>query len=206
MFDTLNRVASRGVCLGVAAALSAPAFAADHTEAPGATADPAADIADFYAWNTDDGKIVAAITVGGLGPSEGGAIFDADVLYGVHIDQNFDNVPDLDVWLRFGQSSDGDWGVQVSGLPGGDPVVEGPVEAVIDAGGDLRVYAGLRDDPFFFDQAGFLATLDTQTVAFDNTRDSVARLSVTAMVIEMAAGSVLGDQHDVQIWTTSSRK
>ena len=42
-------------------------YAADHAEAPGSGADPAADIADFYAWHTDEGKLVIAVTFAGLG-------------------------------------------------------------------------------------------------------------------------------------------
>jgi hypothetical protein len=181
------------------------AFAADHAEAPGAQADPAADLADFYAWNTDDGKIVGIVTVGGLGPSEGGALYDTDLLYGIHIDNTYEGESDVDVWIRFGQTEDGAYGVQVLNLPGGEPVVEGAVETLLDGGNDLRVWAGLRDDPFFFDQQGFLETLDTGTIAFSSKRDSVAGLSVTAIVVEMAAGSLANDNHDLSIWATTAR-
>ena len=52
------------VGLGAVALLLADdgVHAADHAEAPGAGADPAADIADFYAWRTENDTLVAAVT------------------------------------------------------------------------------------------------------------------------------------------------
>ena len=112
--------------------LAAPAVAADHAEAPIAGADPAADIADLYAWH-DGGSIHAVLTFAPLTVAGGNATWDADVLYGIHIDNDDDFIADHDVWIRFGTDSGGAWGMQVLGLPGADPTVEGPVETEIDA-------------------------------------------------------------------------
>ena len=196
-------------CALVAAAgalLALPALAADHAEAPGTQADPAADIDDLYAWHTSAGKIVAVMTFAGPADAGLGAVYDADVLYGIHIDSDGDNESDTDVWVRFGEASDGSWGVQVSGLPGGDDVVEGPVEENLDAGGGLKVFAGLREDPFFFDFTGFLDTVTTGTVAFDSTRDAFAGKNVTAIVVEMDTATVTGSEHNIQLWATTGRK
>ena len=89
-----------------------PAFAADHAEAPGTQADPAADIADLYAWHSDSGTVTFVLTFAGLTPAGGDATYDPDAIYQIHIDNNADNMPDHTISFRFGQSDDGAWGVQ----------------------------------------------------------------------------------------------
>ena len=198
----------------LAATLPCAALAADHVEAPSASADPAADIADFYAWHTADGRIEAIITFAGAGSSADGGVYDADVLYGIHIDNTGDSVADHDIWIRFGQDGAGNWGVQVEGLPGADAeVVSGPVETVIPAGEHLNIWAGQAEDPFFFDLEGYQAVLASGSLfdkggalAFDSTRDFFAGLNVTAIAVEMDAESVVDAFNQVQIWATTSRK
>jgi hypothetical protein len=185
--------------------LPTAAMAADHAEAPGSSADPAADITDFYAWNTADGKIVAVLDYSPLMAIGDADVYDADVLYTVHVDNDGDNVSDVDVLVRFGQKSDGSWGVQVADLPGGSAVVSGAVDTVIDAGGGLSVYAGLRDDPFFFDFQGFLDTLSTAAIAFTGT-DTFAGYNVMSIVVEMDAATAAGSATSVQLWATTARK
>jgi hypothetical protein len=107
--------------------------------------------------------------------------------------------------VRFGQDKDsGEWGVQVTGLPGGDSVASGPVETVFEAGGGLQVYAGLRDDPFFFDLQGYLDTLSTGTLSFTAT-DFFTGLNVTAIVLEIKASTVAEDSEEIQVWATTGR-
>lgn len=191
---------------GAISALAPAAWAADHLEAPGTQADAAADIDDVYAWHTSSGHLVAVITFGGpLAPGDA-APYDADTIYQVHIDSNGDNRPDKDITVRFGQASDGSWGVQVSDLPGGDAVVTGAVDTNIDAGGGLMVFAGVRDDPFFFDLTGFQSTLSTGTLGFDSSRDFFAGKNTTAIVLEMDTGAATGSSHTIQLWATTGRK
>ena len=184
---------------------SGSALAADHAEAPGAAADPAADIADLYAWHTTDGKVVAVLTFAGLTAAGGSATYDEDVLYTLHIDNDADNNPDIDVLVRFGKNGAGDWGVQVENLPGTTAAVSGAVETTLTAEGQ-SVFAGLRDDPFFFDLTGFEATLATGDLSFDNTRDSLAGTNVTAVVVTMDAALATGADNTLAIWATSARK
>lgn len=172
-----------------------PALAADHVEAPGTIADPAADINDFFAWS-EAGSLNLIISFAPL-LAPGAIAYDRDVLYQVHIDSNGDQIADQTIDVRFGQNSSAVWGVQVSGL-GGAPIV-GPVGSVTSSGSN-SVYAGLTDDPFFFDLQGFQQTLATGTVAFDSTRDSFAGANVHAIAIQTAA-----PQGPVSIWATTSR-
>lgn len=188
----------------MALGLTGTALAADHGEAPAAAADPAADLADFYAWHTASGTIVAVITVQPLAASGDDAMYDADVLYGVHIDTNLDESPDTDIWVRFGQDGDGNWGVQAEGLPGASGSVSGAVETVLEDGG-AKVWAGMRDDPFFFDAVGYGDTLATGSVAFTGD-DFFAGLNALAIVLEFDTATTVGDAHQIQTWATTGRK
>jgi hypothetical protein len=180
--------------------------AADHNEAPGTMADNAADLADHYLWHAD-GKLVAVMTFAGLAEAGAPATYDLDVLYTFHIDNNADNVSDIDIDCRFGTNSAMDeWGVQCMNIPGAAAPVEGLVDTNIDGGNGIMVYAGSREDPFFFDLDGYKATLMSGTVMFDSSHDSFAGLNVTAIVIEMDAAMAAGDGTTLQTWITTGRK
>lgn len=198
--------------IGLLALLSLPvlyALAADHAEAPGTRADVEADIADVYAW-IDGGKLITITTfaggpVAGL-PSAQPTSFDPRVLYTVHIDNDGDNLSDIDVNTRFGQNPGGVWGVQVENLPGARrPTVFGPAGHAFGAGGNLKVYTGLRDDPFFFDLQGFRETLMTETLSFDSSRDSFAGLNVKAIVLEMSLAAASNGSDTIQVWASTGR-
>lgn len=182
--------------------------AADHNEAPGTMADNAADLADFYMWHNDEGKLVVAMTFAGLAEAGADPTYDLDVLYGFHIDNNADNVSDIDIWCRFGTNGAMDeWGVQCLNVPGSAGPVEGPVDTNIDGGGGIMVYAGPREDPFFFDLDGFNATLTEGMLLFSPDNDTFAGLNVTSIVVEMDAAMAVGDGSTaLQAWITTGRK
>lgn len=192
---------------------SRPADAADHNDPPsrvtGASADRAADIADVFAWHTDDGKTVIALTF--AGPNEPAAdqagMFDRDVLYTIHIDTDDDREADHDIRARFGVSPSGNWGVQLEGVPGADGTQAGAVEYVNRiAGSQGFFWAGLREDPFFFDLEGFRNTVSTGTLAFDNTRDFFAGKNSSAIVIELETADInAGADNTFSVWATTAR-
>lgn len=194
-----------GLAIASLSVLSSASHAADHADAPATKDDHAADITDLYAWH-DASKINVILGFAGLSEAGVPAEYDAGVLYQIHIDNTGDLVSDYDVLVRFGQSSTGEWGVKVEDLPGiADPII-GPVETVIEAGIGLRVYAGLRDDPFFFDLDGFKETLAEGTLSFDNTRDSFAGTNVTAIALEMSRDALTSDKGVLSIWASTGRK
>ena len=100
--------------------------------------------------------------------------------------------------------SEGGSGIQVINLPGAGAAVSGPVEQVIPVAGG-QIYAGLRDDPFFFDLEGFTDTVTTGVLSFDSTRDSLAGTNVTSIVLEMDLGAATKGSESLQIWATSNR-
>ena len=183
--------------------------AADHTEAPGTQANLAGDIDDFYAWHVpNQNKLVAVITYDGLKApgSVPGATFLDDLIYTVHIDNNGDNVSDIQVHTRFGEDSEGRWGMRVENLPGSPEMVDGPVESINYAEEGRYVFAGLRDDPFFFDFEGFGTTASTGSIAFDSTRDSFAGTNVSAIVLEMNLTAALDGGDSLQLWATTGTR
>lgn len=180
--------------------------AADHLDAPKSKANLAADITDVYAWHTGDGKIVAVLNFAGFNEIGAPAKFSKDVLYVIHVDNDGDNVSDFDTLIRFGQDAASNWGVQVSDLPGGDAVVVGPVGTTIDAGLGLRVWAGLRDDPFFFDLDGFGKTLMTGTLSFDPTHDTFAKTNVSSIIVEMSTDALQGQGTSFRLWASTRVK
>ncbi|MCA9708617.1 MAG: DUF4331 family protein [Myxococcales bacterium] len=122
------------------------------------------------------------------------------------MDNDGDNEADQTVWVRFGQSPSGAWGVEFEGIPGGSAEVIGPVNTELDAGLGLRAFAGVRDDPFFFDLDGFQATRATGTLSFDPERDSFAATNVTMIVVEMSIDGVAAGSDTLALWATTGRK
>lgn len=173
--------------------------AADHQEAPGAQAELAADIGDYYAWH-DASTLNMVLTFGTLAAPGTPASYNSDILYTLHFDTTADNVSDVQVHARFAQDTDGAWGLQVTGI--GDTPITGAVETEITAGA-VSAYAGLKDDPFFFDLEGFNATVNTGTISFDPTRDSVAGLNVTSIVLQAPLSAVVGNATAFQTWATT---
>jgi len=204
MSKSMKQRALAAVAIGIGVTLSYAAIAADHGEAPGTMADPTADITDVYAWSTEEGKLVAAIGFGSTIGTSQSVGYDKNLLYGIHLDTDMDNVPDTDIWIRFGQDQNGEWGVQVQGVPGAQMPIVGPIESVVESGDEIKVFAGLRDDPFFFDIAGFTDTLSTGTLSFDGSRDGFAGNNIGAIVVEMNADTAVPNG-TAQIWATSAR-
>jgi len=207
MARTLGRIGlgAGGIAIAALPLFSTLSHAADHADAPATLADHPADITTLHAWH-DDAKITVVLGFAGLAEAGVEADYDAGVLYTIHVDNDGDQIANYEVLVRFGQSPAGEWGVRVEHLPGiADPIV-GPVETVIEAGLGLRVFAGLRDDPFFLDRDGFGQMLDDGTLAFDSTRDSFATTNVTAIALEMSRDALMGPKGQLAIWATTGRK
>jgi Domain of unknown function (DUF4331) len=232
MTRTRKLATKLGAALLVAAALplGSQVNAADHRDGSQATDDPLADLTDLYAWHTGRGTIVVVLGFNGVQDAGSAATYDSETLYSVHIDNtgdpvnramgmagDNDNEADVSIQVKFGQNALEEWGVQVENLPGSDGTFNGPVETEIDGGGGSRAYAGVFEDPFFFDLEGFQMTAanlvddaDPEDLAFDSTRDFFAGTNINAVVLEFdAAAAIGGDTPNeaswIQIWATSGR-
>ena len=196
------------VALALVALFGLTSRASDHEDSPLAAADPAADLADLYAWHSAvSNSLTAIITFDGfnLPAADQSGTYDSDVLYTLHIDNTDDEIADIEVNIRFGQNDADEWGVQVENLPGAPGTVVGPVEQVIGGGSGTQVYAGLRDDPFFFDSEGLAASLDTGGLGFDDDRDGFAGRNATAIALRMGLSQALDGSDELSIWATSAR-
>lgn len=150
--------------LGIAVlAVSIPALAADHVDSPAAIAEPTADITDVYAWMSEDAEMLNVIV--DVAPFAGDAAeFSTATQYAVHIGGSMaygeESTPHMLVCQFYTEHAIECWlgDTYVAGDPR-DP------EGIMSEDGGLRVFAGLRDDPFFFELSGFRATVEAVVAA-----------------------------------------
>ncbi len=185
-------------------------FASDHDEAPLVKEDAAQDITDLYVFGSEGDTTTIIVCWAGFNDSrpqpDAEGVYDPDALYTLWIDNNADNEADINIYWRYGQNGAGDYGVRWEGVPGADDLVSGPVEEVFAVGKGARAWSGHADDPFFFDAQGYLETLATGNLMFDNTRDFLAGLNVTAAAIEIDTALIQDGDSRMQFWVTASRK
>ncbi len=179
-----------------AVALSALALiAADHADAPSLASLRPSDLNDVYAWHTAS-TVVMAVTFGGPGMPADDNTYSRDVLYTLNIDTNNDNTANFRIRFQFGQNTAGAWGVRFHDVPGAAATFTGPINTVHDLGSSIKAFAGLRDDPFFFDLQGFNESVAMSTLRFVNTRDFFAGRNTKCAVFEIPratfASSTLG--------------
>ncbi|MEP7123481.1 MAG: DUF4331 family protein [Byssovorax sp.] len=134
------------------------ALAADHIDAPGAIADPSADITDLYSW-TDQGNVVFVLNVTPLAAA--GAKFSDKVQYVIHTESSAKfGAPGekSDIIVTFDAAQKASVWVGDKGYVAGDASA---TTGLSSADGHIKVFAGMRDDPFFFNLAGFQDTVKT---------------------------------------------
>ena len=152
-------VKALGLSALAVALFAAPlALAADHQDGPAATAEPAADITDVFAWMSPDASMVNLVMdvfpFAGATPQFSNAVqyvfhtssrasFGAAVGGTVNVICTFDTAQNISCWA-------------------GDEYVTGNASStsgLSSASGKLKVFAGMRNDPFFFNLDGFKATV-----------------------------------------------
>ncbi len=188
------------------------ALSADHLDPPART-DPAvdstpdtpADIADVYAWSDATNAYFAVSFAGPQAPGVP-AFYDRDVLYTLNISTAAPATSsEVNVTFRFGGATNGTGsGISVENLPGVAGPIVGPVESLLTRDG-VRVYAGLRDDPFFFDLQGFRDTRSSGTLMFNNTRNFFAGKNDTVVVFEIPKTRLGGNSNAIDVWSTTAR-
>jgi hypothetical protein len=148
----------RGALVLVAVTTASVAIGADHLDSPAATMDPAADITDLYTW-VDGSNVVFALNVSPLAVA--GAQFSDKVQYVVHTESSAAfGMPGtkVDIICTF------DADQKISCWVGDKDYVTGSAsstEGLKSDSGKFKVFAGLRDDPFFFNLEGFKDTAGT---------------------------------------------
>ena len=209
-------VAAALVAVGVRHRLGA----ADHRDSMTTENDQAVDIADVYSFvsPSNPANVVFGMTVPGLVPPSETRFFDPNALYQFKIDTDGDAVEDLVIQV-FATGTGTDQRVHFRGpavppamgavnmlLPGEDAVTvqfSGADQARVETGGGLTVFAGLRDDPFFFDLARVREIVGGQETSFRNPGiDTFAGTNALAIVVELPR-SMLANQFGV--WGTTNR-
>jgi uncharacterized protein DUF4331 len=172
--------------LGAALALSVPVIApaADHLDSPTARTnrEPTADITDLYAWMTSDATRLNLIMDVGADAQPGDTFSDA-VVYQFAVSSAATYGAPQESTLVTCKFIDG---VNIECWAGDDYVVGDPSDprGIVSDNGGLRVYAGLRDDPFFLEYTGFnnavtaaVAAVAAGDVEFDPAKDGCPSLT-----------------------------
>jgi hypothetical protein len=170
--------------------------------------DTAADIGDLYAWHSGtgaDAKLTAIVTFDSKkAPAAGQKITcDGDVLYRIHLESG---ATTFAVEARLGEDDAGNCFVQIKNAPGApaSAVIEGPTGRPFTRKG-VKVFAGLVDDPFFFDQVGYVQSLTDNQIRMTNDRDDFAGKNASAIAIEVPLSAVSSGGASIRVYATSAR-
>ena len=203
-------------------------FAADHIDAPAVTGAGSAslsnDITDVYAFQSpaDNSKMVFVLnTQGLLSPAATAtAKFGSNVMYEINIDNTGDKVEDLVLQCLVQNGTMRVYGPVAPATTGTSSTVvtTGPsTEVAVTAYGaatpnfgmnsnGIRVFAGPRDDPFFFDLVRFKAIIAGTAASFNNPgSDTFAGTNIMSMVVEVPK-SLLGSASTLNVWAETKSK
>jgi hypothetical protein len=175
-------------------AVAVPSQAADHLDAPAVKKDGRLDINDVYVFHPgapgsqDLSRTVLAMTVNPAAGVISGQTFSDKVRYEFLIDMDGDARQDETIIVTFGKRrSDGRQTLRVRTLIGERTffIAKGFTDETIEGRFGVRVWAGLRDDPFFFDLNSFN---DGATFCQAGDSDFFQGLNVSAIVIDLPTG------------------
>lgn len=207
--------------LATIAAAAGIVWAADHIDAP-AVASTSSDITDYYAFQSPedaDNLVFVANLQGLLDPAAtASAKFDEGVMVEFNIDNTGDTVEDLVIQATFkdgkvqvyGPVAPAETGL-ASRVETGSGLVETEITqynepAMIGTGKGMKVFAGPRDDPFFFDFAQYSEIIAGNASSFNNPgADTFAGTNVLSLVVEVPK-SMLGTAATLNTWVESKRK
>jgi hypothetical protein len=208
------------VLLAVATGIGGVLLASDHIDAP-AVKTHSTDITDLYAFNGADTNTVVFVanTQGLLSPAATATVsFDPNTLIQVNIDNNGDHVEDLVIQALYSNGTMNFYGPVKPSITGLRSKLEGDITAsvgvtaygtapVIASGANgMKVFAGPRDDPFFFDLDQYHAIIAGTATGFNNPgKDAFAGTNVLSVVVEVPK-SLLGSTGTLNVWLTTKKK
>lgn len=202
-------------------------YAADHIDAPGVTGQTT-DITDLYVFrspvNTNNLVFVADIQ-GLMSPAATAtAKFDENNIIEFNIDNTGDMVEDLVIQSKYDAATNkmyvfGPVAPSATGLTSklqGNPTAEvtvtpytsaTPVIATGSTG--IQVFAGPRDDPFYFDLTQFNKIITGMATSFNNPgTDAVAGTNVMSVVLEVPKSLVgnIAATNTINVWLKTKKK
>lgn len=203
--------------------------AADHAESTSVATDPGADLGDTFAFldPNDNSKVVLAMTFEGfIVPSEmlNLGFFAPDILYRFEIENNGDAIPDQFIDVTFSPQTARNVpqtasvtmsrrkGIRfppffarfnapttVPNLTAAGP----PFVATTDPISGISFFAGLTDDPFYFDIVAFGRFISSVTAGspdptrLQRSRDSFAGYNIHTIALEIPAYMLRGSADNV---------
>ncbi len=221
--------------------LLAKAKGSDHADTPEIAASPGADLTDVYVFPspTNPSNVVLAMNVHPLIMRGAGSSvsFDPNVLYQFKIDNTGDNVEDLVVQASF-QGTGSSQKVYIAGpvkpsMTGAKSTLLSPftttgtINATFSPAAGMKVFAGAREDSFFFDLDQFFTILPDRaypltgvSVPDPNTPKAgswrapgVAKdflssngYNVLSVVVELPKSQLIGSgDGKIHVWCTTSK-
>ena len=210
---------------GLVGGVALLARSADHQDSPAIASDAAADVNDVYAFlsPTNSNNLVLVMTVYPFIPPTEAATtyFSQDVLYQFKIDTNGDAIEDLVVQAQFdapgpdqrftvfGPARPAALGTLRNTVLEDAASVGGRISTgaapQIASGNGMTAFAGVREDPFFFDAEQLGAIFGGTASGFRNPGiDTFAGMNTLALVVELPV-TMLGGVTNLGIWATTSR-
>ncbi len=194
--------------------------AADHAESTSVAGDPGADLADVFAFldPNDNSKVVLALDVEGfVVPSEllNLSFFAPEVTYRFEIENTGDAAPDLKIDVTFSeQTSRSTPQTATIKLPNGQTftapttvqtlnAAPNPFVVTNDAASGASFFAGLTDDPFYFDIVGFnrfvasVLSGSPDPTKLQRGRDSFAGYNIHMIALEVPAAMLKGSAGNI---------
>jgi hypothetical protein len=190
--------------------LGSPAIAADHRDAPTIDDYSAIDINDVFMFHdpNDSTKLVVALSTQAVAdPLFGSSYhFQENALYRLNFTTRKDARPTVHIDFVFGPFGNGsacptgpacqtyravfrnhviiEEGFATQGTSGGTHLAP-----IVTTAGDIKVFAGPREDPFFFDLIGFNRSIATGANLFTGV-DAFLGKNINAIVLEFPVNMV----------------
>ena len=196
-------------------------YAADHIDSPAVT-NQSTDITDIYVFRGQDQNnlVFVANTQGLLAPgATAAAAFDNNTVIEFNIDNNGDAVEDLVIQ---GIASGGKMRIYGPIKPSetgsrsrleGNPTAEVAITAygssptIANGIGGIKVFAGPRDDPFFFDLNQFKKIIAGTATSFNKPGDdSFKGTNVLSLVVEVPKSLLNATTGKVNVWVETKKK
>ncbi|MAU26820.1 MAG: hypothetical protein CMH48_12695 [Muricauda sp.] len=229
----MNKLTKSMVRLGTLVFVGTLFIAADHIDAPSSMG-TTADIADFFAFEPvagSDNTVFVVDLQSDVLPDLAYGTFDEDVLTEINIDLDDDLVEDLVIqaiprdgrMYFFGPAAPSQTGLNGQVLidfPLGDVEISGTTAIVESTDNGVSLFAGPRQDPFFFDFFQFNAVIDPDVNSApqgflppDEAQDTFDGANTMSIVVEVP-NSLLGTPTATNAlgltvyntWVTTNRK
>ena len=180
----------------IATVAAIPAVSADHLDAPSTKKDGRTDINDVYVFHPGTSqnlnRTVLAMTVNPAAGVISGTTFRQGARYELLIDTNGDARPDITIRTQFSSVENGQQDYTVRRIKGDDSkiIARGKTNEVENTDG-VKSFAGLRDDPFFFDLANFnLGAKFCWATGGLPVKDFFLGLNTSAIVVEVPTSMI----------------